>query len=95
MWDDKQETQAPQQMAAAQVPEPALAFKSKQQVEFEDETVEGALERPTGRALGLLPGAPDADFQACEKASGDGGSAGLRPRRRIGKFSGRNLSDLA
>ena len=52
VWDDKQETQAPQQMAAAQVPEPALAFKSKQQVEFEDETVEGALERPTGRALG-------------------------------------------
>jgi hypothetical protein len=52
VWDDKQETQASQQMAAVQVPEPAPTFKSKQQVEFEDETVEGALERPTGRALG-------------------------------------------
>ena len=95
VWDDKQETQAPQQMAAAQVPEPALALKSKQQVEFEDETVEGALERPTGRALGLnSQGAPDADFQACEKASGDEGIAACDRAIASGKFSGRNLSYL-
>jgi tetratricopeptide (TPR) repeat protein len=95
VWDDKQETQAPQQMAAAQVPEPALALKSKQQVEFEDETVEGALERPTGRALGLnSQGAPDADFRACEKASGDEGIAACDRAIASGKFSGRNLSYL-
>ena len=82
-------------MAAAQVPEPALALKSKQQVEFEDETVEGALERPTGRALGLnSQGAPDADFQACEKASGDEGIAACDRAIASGKFSGRNLSYL-
>jgi tetratricopeptide (TPR) repeat protein len=95
VWDDKQETQAPQQMAAAQVPEPALALKSKQQVEFEDETVEGALERPTGRALGLnSQGAPDADFRACEKASGDEGIAACDRAIASGKFNGRNLSYL-
>ena len=94
VWDDKQETQAPQQMAAAQV-QPPLALKSKQQVEFGDENVEGALERPTGRALGLNPqGAPDADFQACEKASGDEGIAACDRAIASGKFSGRNLSYL-
>ena len=95
VWDDKQETQASQQMAAVQVPEPAPALQSKQQVEFEDETVEGALERPTGRALGLNPqGAPDADFQACEKASGDQGIAACDRAIASGKFTGRNLSYL-
>jgi tetratricopeptide (TPR) repeat protein len=64
-------------------------------VEFGDETVEGALERPTGRALGLNPqGAPDADFQACEKASGDQGIAACDRAIASGKFNGRNLSYL-
>ena len=95
VWDEKQETQAPQQMAAVQVPEPALVLQSRQQVEFGDETVEGALERPTGRALGLDPqGAPDADFQACEKASGDQGIAACDRAIASGKFTGRNLSYL-
>lgn len=95
VWDDKQETQASQQMAAVQVPEPAPVLQSKQQVEFGDETVEGALERPTGRALGLNPqGAPDADFQACEKASGDQGIAACDRAIASGKFNGRNLSYL-
>jgi len=99
VWNDKQEVQAQQQMAAVQVPAPAL--KSERQAagiqpgEFEDVTVEGALERPTGRALGLNPqGASDEDFQTCEKASGDQGIAACDRAIAGGKFTGRNLSYL-
>ncbi len=99
VWLPKQNTAPQQQMAAVQVPAPAL--KSEQQAagiqpgEFEDVTVEGALERPTGRALGLNPqGASDEDFQTCEKASGDQGIAACDRAIAGGKFTGRNLSYL-
>lgn len=95
-WNDKQEVQA---FAVVRVPAPAL--KSEQQAagiqpgEFEDATVEGALERPTGRALGLNPqGGSDEDFQTCEKASGDQGIAACDRAIAGGKFTGRNLSYL-
>jgi tetratricopeptide (TPR) repeat protein len=58
-------------------------------------TVERALERPTGRALGLNPqGASDEDFQTCEKASGDQGIAACDRAIASAKFTGRNLSYL-